>query len=177
MFLYAGITPGWARNDTCPAKGKAALNIGLFLLEIHLNGDQAGSARVILRPMVRETREVFLGDDVVVVRRGCIETVEDDSDKQVHEHVRDRQRKTGRRVGARQGKGGAYSCFSCLFHWTIDRASLSRWSEAGQGGGYGFQVAICSGRGSELSDCGALVVLNVLGVSRASLAANTVRGK
>lgn len=43
--------------------------------------------------MVREPREVFLGDDVVLVSRCCVETVQDDSDEQIHEDVRNRQRK------------------------------------------------------------------------------------
>lgn len=42
--------------------------------------------------MVGKPREIFLGDDVMIARRRRVETVEDDSDEQVHEYVRDRQR-------------------------------------------------------------------------------------
>lgn len=63
-----------------------------------LDGDQARGTGVKLRPMVGKPREVFLGDDVVIARRRRVETIEDDSDEQVHEDVRDRQREAFIRV-------------------------------------------------------------------------------
>lgn len=48
--------------------------------------------------MVGKPRKIFLGDDVVIARRRRVETVEDNSDEQVHEYVRDRQREAFVRV-------------------------------------------------------------------------------
>lgn len=62
---------------------------------IYLDRDQARGARVEFRPMVGEAREVLLFDDVMVARGGRVETVEDDSDEQVHEHVCDGEREAG----------------------------------------------------------------------------------
>lgn len=45
--------------------------------------------------MAGEAREVLLFDDVMVARGGRVETVEDDSDEQVHEDVRDGEREAG----------------------------------------------------------------------------------
>lgn len=56
-----------------------------------LYGDHTRGARVVLRPMFRESGEVFLGYDVVLVGRCRVEAVEDDSDEEVHEDVRDGQ--------------------------------------------------------------------------------------
>lgn len=56
--------------------------------------------------MVGKPREIFLGDDVVIARRRRVETVEDDSDEQVHEYVRDRQREAFVRVERGGGGGG-----------------------------------------------------------------------
>ena len=53
--------------------------------------------------MVGESREILLLDDVVVARRRRVETVEDDSNEQVHEYVRDGQRETFKRSAARWG--------------------------------------------------------------------------
>lgn len=61
---------------------------GLCRARACLDGDEARGPRVELRPVVREPREVFLLYDVVVVCRRRVETVKDDSDEQIHEHVR-----------------------------------------------------------------------------------------
>lgn len=60
-----------------------------------LYGDHARGARVVLRPMFRESGEVLLGYDVMLVRRSRVEAIEDDSDEEVHEDVRDGQGEAG----------------------------------------------------------------------------------
>lgn len=90
------------------AKGRSCFRFGPTCLD----GDQARGAGVKLRPVVGEPREVFLGDDIVITRRRRVETVEDDSDEQVHEYVRDRQREAFIRVArgglAEAKEGRAY---------------------------------------------------------------------
>lgn len=64
----------------------------------YLDGDQARGEGVERRPVMGETHEVLLGDHVLLARRRRVESIEDDSDKQVHEDVRDGQREAFTRI-------------------------------------------------------------------------------
>lgn len=76
-------------------------------LLLHLNGQEASCVGVELRPMIGEAAEVILRDDVMVAGRRCIETIQNDSDEEVHEHIRYRQRKAGEyHAGERHGVQG-----------------------------------------------------------------------
>lgn len=60
-----------------------------------LHGDEARGTRITLCPVMRKPREILLRNDVMVARRCGVEAIQDHSDEEVHEHVRDRQCKAG----------------------------------------------------------------------------------
>ena len=88
-----------------------------------LSGDEARSTRVELGPVLRESGEVVLSDDVVFIRGCRVETVENHADEQIHKHVGDGQGETGWRGWGGEGnveaEEDAPSCLAivCVFMW------------------------------------------------------------